>query len=128
MPHSRFASLALLVALLVPVLAWKGENSGSVRPIAEVLEHAESGDIVTIEGRVADSTTGSGSMLVAIFEDASGQLPVAVPDSLLRQLDARTGEASGGQRYRVTGRWGNKQMDQETWGIRAQQIERLGTP
>jgi hypothetical protein len=128
MLHSRSLSLALLVALLVPVLAWKGENGGSVRPIAEVLELAESGDIVTIEGRVANSTTGSGSMLVAIFEDASGQVPVAVSDSLMRQLDVRTGEAAGGQRYRVTGRWANKQMDQETWGIKAQQIERLATP
>ena len=37
----------------------------------------------------------------------------------------RQGEASGGRRYRVTGRWDHKQMDEGTWGIYAQQIERL---
>ena len=48
-----------------------------------------------------------------------------VPDSLTRKLDMRTGEAAGGQRYRVIGRWDHGQMDTETWGIYAQQIERL---
>lgn len=125
MPLSRFFSLALLVALLVPVLAWKGGSAGSVLPISEVLAKAEEGDIVSIEGQVADTTTGSGSLMIAILQDGTGQVPVAVPDSLLRNIDARHGEAAGGQVYRVTGRWGHKHMDEETWGIYAQQIERL---
>jgi hypothetical protein len=128
MHSSRALSLALLVALLVPAIAWKGGTSGSVRPIAEVLAKAESGDVVSIEGTVVDSTTGSGSLLIAIFQDETGQVPVVVPDSLIRKLDVQRGEAAGGQRYRVTGRWDHKQMDEGTWGIHAQQIERLPTP
>jgi hypothetical protein len=122
---SRSISLALLIALLVPVLAWKGGSAAGVLPIAQVLEKAESGDVVSIEGKVANSTTGSGSLLIAIFQDESGQVAVAVPDSLMRKLDVRMGEAAGGQRYRVTGRWGHKHMDEGTWGIYAQEIERL---
>ena len=125
---SRSVSLALLVAVLVPALAWKGGSSGGVMPIAQVLEKAESGDVVTVEGKVVDSTTGSGSLRIAIFQDETGQVAVAVPDSQIRKLDARQGEAAGGQRYRVTGRWGHKQMDTGTWGIYAQQIERLAAP
>ncbi len=128
MRRSRALSLTLLVALLVPALAWKGGGSGSVLPIAEVLAKAESGDIVSIEGHVSDNTTGSGSLIIAIFQDTTGQVPVAVPDSLIRKLDVQRGEAAGGQRYRVTGRWDHKHMDEGTWGIYAQQIERLENP
>ena len=122
---SRCLSLALLVALLVPSLAWKGASAGGVLPISEVLAKAESGDVVTVEGRVVDSTTGSGSLLIATFQDETGSVKVAVPDSQMRMLDVRMGEATGGQRYRVTGRWGHQHMDAETWGIYAQQIERV---
>jgi len=122
---SRSVSLALLVALLVPALAWKGGGSAGVLPIAEVLEKAESGDVVSVEGWVANSTTGSGSLLIATFQDETGQVLVAVPDSLIRKLDARQGEAAGGKRYRVTGRWDHEHMNTDTWGIHAQQIERL---
>lgn len=125
---SRVASLALLVALLVPTLAWKGANAGTALPIAEVLEKAESGDIVTVEGSVAGTTTGAGSLMIVTLEDATGQVFVAVPDSLMRKLDVRTGEAAGGQRYRIIGRWDHKQLEDGTWGIYAQQIERLGAP
>jgi len=125
---SRALSLALLIACLAPGLAWKGENSGSVRPIAEVVAKAESGDIVTVEGRVLDTTTGSGSLLIAIFQDETGQVQVAVPESLTRKLDMRQGEAAGGQRYRVVGRWDHKHMDEGTWGIYAQEIERVPNP
>jgi len=122
---SRAVSLALLAALLVPALAWKGARSGSVLPIAVVLEKAESGDLISVEGWVADSTTGSGSLMVVTLQDETGQVLVAVPDSLIRKLDARHGEAAGGQRYRVTGRWDHQHMNTDTWGIHAQQIERL---
>ncbi len=125
---SHSVSLALLVALLVPSLAWKGGSAAGVLPIARVLEKAESGDVVSVEGKVVDSTTGSGSLLIATFQDETGQVVVAVPDSLIRILDVRMGEAAGGQRYRVTGRWGHKHMDEGTWGIYAQQIERLTAP
>jgi hypothetical protein len=124
----RFVSLALLALLLAPSLAWKGASASGRLPIAEVLAKAESGDVVTVEGRVVDSTTGSGSLLIATFQDESGSIRVAVPDSLMRMLDARMGEAAGGQRYRVTGRWGHKHMDEGTWGIYAQQIERIAAP
>lgn len=125
---SRLASLALLVAVLAPSLAWKGENGGSALPIAEVLEKAESGDIVTVEGSVADTTTGAGSLVIVTLQDSSGQVYVAVPDSLMRHLDVRTGEATGGQRYRIVGRWDRKQLEDGTWGIYAQQIERIAAP
>ena len=84
---SHSVSLALLIAQLVPALAWKGGTRGGVLPIAQVL--------------------------------------VAVSDSLIRKLDARQGEAAGGQRYRVTGRWDHEHMNTDTWGIHAQEIERL---
>jgi hypothetical protein len=122
---SRFLSLGLLAALLVPSLAWKGATAAGVLPISEVLAKAESGDVVTIEGQVVDSTTGSGSLLVATFQDETASVLVAVPDSQMRMLDVKMGEAAGGQRYRVTGRWGHQHMDEGTWGIYAQQIERV---
>src|SRR5262245_20747890 len=122
---SGLFSLALLVALLAPSLAWKGAGATGVLPISEVLAKAESGDVVTIEGQVVDSTTGSGSLLVATFQDESGSVLVAVPDSQIRMLAGKLGEAAGGQRYRVTGRWGHHHMDQGTSGIYAQQIERV---
>ena len=128
MHSSRALSLALLVALLVPAIAWKGGTSGSVRPIAEVLAKAESGDVVSIEGTVVNTTTGSGSLLIAILQDETGQVHVAVPDSLTRALDMRPGEATGGQLYRVSGRWDHQHMDADTWGIYAQAIERITTP
>jgi hypothetical protein len=128
MVRSRVLSLALLVACLAPGLAWKGEHAGMVQPISAVLAQAEPGDIVAIEGSVANTTTGGGSRTVAVLRDDSGEVMVVVPDSLIRKLDMRTGEAAGGQRYRVVGRWDHAQMDMETWGIYAQQIERLGTP
>jgi len=128
MRFSRFVSLALLALLLAPSLAWKGGSAAGVRPISEVLAKAEAGDVVTVEGGVVDSTTGSGSLLVATFQDETGSVRVAVPDSLMRMLDVRMGEAAGGQHYRVTGRWGHAHMDAGTWGIYAQQIERIATP
>jgi hypothetical protein len=125
---SRALSLALLIASLAPGLAWKGETRGSVRPIAEVLANAESGDVISVEGKVLDTTTGSGSLLIAILQDETGQVHVAVPESLTRKLDMQLGEAAHGQRYRVSGRWDHKHLDADTWGIYAQQIERLPTP
>jgi hypothetical protein len=128
MDRSRALLLALLIACLAPGLAWKGENSGKVLPIATVLAQAESGDIVAIEGSVSNTTTGGGNRMVAVLKDDSGEVMVVVPESLTRKLDMRTGEAAGGQRYRVIGRWDHGQMDSETWGIYAQQIERVATP
>jgi len=125
---SRVASLALLMAVLVPTLAWKGAGAGTAHPIAEVLAKAESGDIVTVEGSVANTTTGAGSLMIVTLQDATGEVLVAVPDSLMRQLDVRMGEAAGGQRYRIVGRWDHKQLEDGTWGIYAQQIERIATP
>ena len=128
MVRSRARSLVLLIACLAPGLAWKGEHAGMVQPISAVLAQAEPGDIVAVEGSVSNTTTGGGNRIVAVLKDDSGEVMVVVPESLTRKLDMRTGEAAGGQRYRVIGRWDHGQMDTETWGIYAQQIERLGTP
>ena len=125
---SRVLSLALLIACLAPGLAWKGENSGSVRPVAEVLANAEEGDLVTVQGTVINSTTGSGSLLIVMLQDTSGHVPVAVPSSKIRLFDLQHGEAAGGWTYRVRGRWAHKQMDEDTWGIEAQQIDRVEAP
>ena len=95
MVRARILSLALLIACLAPGLAWKGENSGRVQPIATVLAKAELGDIVAIEGSVANTTTGGGSRMVALLKDDSGEVMVVVPDSLIRKLDMRTGEVGG---------------------------------
>ncbi len=128
MHRLRALLLVSLIACLAPSLAWKGENGASVRPISEVLANAESGDIVSVEGSVRDTTTGSGSILIAFLQDATGQVAVAVPESLTRKLEMRQGEGASGQRYRVTGRWDHKHMDSDTWGIYAQAIERVANP
>jgi len=128
------ACLALAFALAAAATAWEGELAGVVRPIAEVLEKAESNDFVVVEGRVADVRTGDGSLVIVIFEDDSGSLPLVVPNHLQRHF-AGGGPAGGagpsgaepriGRRARVAGKWRHKHMDDDTWGIRVQRVETL---
>ena len=136
MLRSVIGSLAFVLtfALAAPASAWEGELAGLVRPIAEVQEKAEPGDFVVVEGEVADVTTGNGSLVVVIFKDASGSVPLVVPNHLQRHL-AGGGPTGGsgpdgidpkvGARARVGGRWDHKHMDDGIWGIRAQRVERI---
>jgi hypothetical protein len=136
MLRSVIGSLGFVLTLMLAAVAsaWEEELARLVRPIAEVQEKAEPGDFVVVEGEVADVTTGNGSLVIVIFRDASGSVPLAVPNSLLRHL-AGGGPAGGsgpdgvdpkvGARARVGGRWDHKHMDDRTWGIRVQRVERI---
>jgi hypothetical protein len=127
---------ALSLALVAPAGAWEGEMAGLVKAIAEVKSTAESGDFVVIEGRVADVQSGNGSLVIVIFEDDSGSLPMAVPNHLQRHF-AGGGPAGGsgpsgadpqiGRRARVGGRWDRAYIDgaNATWAVRVQRVERL---
>jgi hypothetical protein len=125
-----FASLALAV----PAAAWKGELADGVTPITEVLEKAEKGDWVIVEGEITRVTTGSGNRLIVFFADATGQIPLAVPNHLLRHFAGggpKGGSGPGGvtpevgQRARVGGKWDHAHLDDDTWGIRVQRVEPL---
>ena len=125
----------LALAFAGTATAWEGELAGSVRPIAEVQKMAESGDYVVVEGRVKEYFEGDGSVMIVIFEDASGSLPLMVPNHLARKFAGGTvqggagptgAEPTIGNRARIGGRWDHKPMDQDTWGIHVQRVERLG--
>jgi hypothetical protein len=132
----RFAigslGFALTVALVAPAGAWEGALAGFVKPIAEVQQKAEPGDFVVVEGRVADVQSGSGSLVIVIFEDDTGSLPMAVPNHLQRHF-AGGGPTGGsgpsgvdpqiGRRARVGGLWDHAYLDDDTWGIRVQNVE-----
>jgi len=128
------ASVAVLLALVMPSAAWEGELARAVRPIAEVVAKAESNDFVVVEGRVTDVRSGDGSLVIVIFEDDTGSVPLAVPNHLLRHF-AGGGPSGGagptgvdpqiGRRARVAGKWDHKAMDNDTWGIRVQRAESL---
>jgi len=125
---------ALTLVLAAPVGAWEGELAGLVRPVSEVKEKAQSGDFVVIEGRVVDVQDGNGSLVVVIFEDDTGSLPLSVPNYLLREF-AGGGPAGGagpsgvdpkiGRRARVGGRWDDSYIDgdDDTWAIRVEKVE-----
>jgi hypothetical protein len=123
-PSVRAAAILAAIGLAAPALAWKGEHATGVRPIAEVAARAESGDFVTVEGTIAEVTTGSGSRTVVKLEDATGSVLVRVPEHLLRHLnEGRAPEV--GRHVRVGGTWGHAYLDQDTWGIHAQTAERV---
>lgn len=116
-----FFALALLAA---PAAAWKGDLAGMVRPIAEVQEHAESGDIVAIEGTVSQKGNGNGGLIVLRVEDETGELWVAIPEYVYRNL----GNSPLHKRARFLGKWDHKYMDDDVWGIRVQQVEKVEAP
>lgn len=127
-------SLALTFALAVPVGAWEGALATYVRTIAEIREKAESGDFVVVEGQVTDVHEGDGSIVIVTFEDATGSLPLAVPNHLQRHFAGGTPQGGAGPsgvdpqigvRARVGGQWDHKHMDHDTWGIRVQRVERI---
>lgn len=120
---------ALLVAfaclsLAAPAAAWKGPHSSGVQPIDEVKAKAESGDQVTVEGKITDLTTGSGSRRVVTLEDSTGSVLVRVPEHLLRVLNDGK-DPQVGRRVRVSGEWGNSYLDHDVWGIHAQDAQRI---
>jgi len=122
---SLCAAVVLAVVFLgAPALAWKGALAAGVRPIAEVKAQAESGDFVTVEGRITDVGEASGSRLVVTLEDETGSVLVRVPEHLLRRLnEGRAPEI--GRHVRVGGTWGQAYLDQDVWGIHAQTAERV---
>lgn len=123
----------LLVALalgagLAPAHAWKGDAGGPVHAIAEVNAMAEEGDIVTVEGEIVDVSSGPGSLRLAVVEDETGQLHVAVAEHLRRNIERDAGEDPIGVRVRVTGRWDHGYLKQDRWAIRATSVERVPSP
>jgi hypothetical protein len=123
----------LLVALLLgggtgPAHAWKGESVTGVRSIAEVNEKAEEGDVLTVEGEIVEVSSGPGSLRLAVIEDGTGELLVAVAEHLRRNLERDAAEDPVGVRVRVTGRWDHGYLKQDRWAIRATSVERLSEP
>jgi len=107
-----------------PAAAWKGDLAGMVRPIAEVQEHAESGDMVAVEGTVSERRSGNGELIVLRVEDSSGEVWVAIPEYVYRDL----GNSPLHKRARFFGKWDHKAMSDKTWGIRVQRVERVEAP
>ena len=87
-------------------------------------ERAEAGDYVVVEGRVVNVSMGSGSRYIAILEDETGSLPVRLPEHLRRSFGEGRTPGTGG-RFRVGGKWTKAYLDDSTWGIHAQKVERL---
>jgi hypothetical protein len=110
------------ITLTVPAFAWKGELKAGVRPIAEVSAKAESGDFVTVEGRITEVTTGSGSRHIVTLKDTTGSVLIRVPEHLLRRLTEGNAPEIG-RHVRVGGEWVRAYLDQDTWGIHAQTAE-----
>jgi hypothetical protein len=125
---SHLFAVLLLVAGLLPAHAWKGEPGDAVRTIAEVDAKAEEGDVVTVEGEIVDVSSGPGSLRLAVVEDATGQLLVAVSEHLRRNIERDAAEDPVGVRVRVTGRRNHGYLKQERWAIRATSVERLPAP
>jgi hypothetical protein len=63
-----------------------------------------------------------GSLIIVTLEDETGRLPIAVPEYLRREFGDKPRR---GPRVRVAGKWDHKYMDTDTWGLRAQKVERL---
>jgi hypothetical protein len=125
----------LLFALLATATsASEGDRGRPMNTIAEVVANAQPGDQVVVEGRVADVRTGHGNLVVVIFEDSTGSVPMAVPNSLLRKFaGAKATGGTGptavepqiGARARVRGKWDHEHMNDENWGIWVQSAERI---
>lgn len=119
--------LALLLAS--PAAAWQGALKTAVRPIAQVKELAEQGDIVVVQGRIVRVETGSGSRYVVTLQDESGEVYVRVPEHLLRHVSGEETPGGGvtpqeGSVVRVGGKWTHGALDRDVWGIHAQTAER----
>ena len=114
----------LVLALPLSATAWKGAMVAGARNVAEVQAKAESGDYVTVQGRIVNVEIGSGSRYIVTLEDDTGAVPVRVPEHLRRHFGEGNTPQTGGF-VRVSGKWTHAYMDQETWGIHAQKVEFL---
>jgi len=121
-----FISFVLALAVVLPAAGWAWKGSlGSPTPIEELHERAESGDHVVVEGLIVDFRSGQSSYELATIEDDTGQVLVALPQHLRRNVEMKAGENPLHQRVRVAGKWANKYMDKGTWGVLASAIERV---
>ena len=110
--------------LAIACLAFAAAAAAQVRSIADVRGSAKEGDLVTVEGQITDVGTASGSVVLVTLEDDSDSVLVKVPDHMLRKLnDGKSPEED--RRVRVSGRWGHAYLDDEVWGIEAQNAERI---
>lgn len=120
--------LALVLTVLVfgsAALAVDGKHPPSaalVKSAAELNERALSGDHVTAEGQITDIRNGSGSWVIATLSDDTGEVLAAFPESIRRQIESEPGEDPIGKHVRVSGVWDHKAMDDETQGIRVQNV------
>ncbi len=124
----------LALPFAAPVTAWKGEVIGGLKSIAEVQANAELGDYVVVQGEVVDVRLGNGNVVIVMFRDDTGIVPLRIPNHLQRHF-AGGGPKGGsgpdgaspqvGRRARVGGQWNHAAMDDDTWGIRVQQVEPL---
>jgi hypothetical protein len=121
--RALFLTLAGLLLLAPPALAWKGAPA-TVHSIGDVQEKAESGDYVVVEGRVTEVVIGSGSRYVATLEDSTGTVYVRIPEHLRRHFGEGKTPGTGGL-FRVGGKWTKAYLDDSIWGIHAQNVERL---
>ncbi len=122
---SRFIVLLAVLLLATASAAIDGKHppsAASVKPAAELNESAISGDFVTAEGLIADLRGGNGSYVVATLEDDSGSVLAAVPEYIRRQIESEPGVDPIGVRVRVSGVWDHKALDEDTQGIRVQNV------
>lgn len=83
---------------------------------------------MTIEGEIVDVSSGPGSLRLAVVEDETGQVLVAVAEHLRHNLERDAAEEPVGVRVRVTGRWDHGYRKQDRWAIRATSVERVPAP
>jgi hypothetical protein len=117
----------LLVLLLGAGLAPAHAGAG-VQPVSEVQAKAEKGDVVTVQGAITDVRSGPGSLRIAIVEDETGEVMVAVSEHLRRSLEREPGEDPIGARVTVTGTWEHGYLEQDLWAIRATAVEVISRP
>jgi hypothetical protein len=109
---------------LAACLLWASASAAEAKSIAEIRASAKEGDLVTVEGRVTDVRTGSGSRQIVTLEDDSDRVLIRVPEYLLRELNEGR-DPQVGNRVRVSGKWGHAYLDEDIWGLQAEHAERL---
>jgi hypothetical protein len=113
---------ALFVVLAAIVLA--AAAAADVQSVADLRASAKEGQNVTVEGRITDVGTASGSRRLVTLEDDTGTVLIRVPEHLLRHLNGGN-DPQVGRRVRVNGKWGHAYLDQDVWGIQAESAERI---
>ena len=112
------------VLAAIACLAFAGPAFAGAKPIADVRKTAKEGDTVTVEGHITDVGTASGSRRLVTLEDDSGTVLIRVPETLLRELNGGN-DPKVGRKVGVTGKWGHAYLDQDVWGIQAENAYRL---